>query len=145
MATVLEEVTSEALDKAHVERRVDDWVSRLHRLYAEIQSWLPSAWSAQPGIPVLMHEELMREFGVPERELPTLKLFREEGEAAYIEPRTLWIVPHNGMIVFERNGTRFIIVDTAENFRPPKWEVTADHDRSQREPLTREWLQRILR
>lgn len=84
MATVLEEVTSEELDKGHVERRVDDWVRRLERLYSEMASWLPSGWSAQAGPTVPIDEPLMREFGVPARALPTLKLVSTDGESAYL-------------------------------------------------------------
>ena len=40
MKTVLEEITSDAIDAEHVERRVDDWGKRLKGLYAAIGEWL---------------------------------------------------------------------------------------------------------
>lgn len=36
MKTVLEEVTSDAVDAEHVRRRVEDWEERLNGLYAMI-------------------------------------------------------------------------------------------------------------
>ncbi len=31
------------VDRAYVERRLDDWFGRVDRLYADIESWLPDA------------------------------------------------------------------------------------------------------
>ena len=64
MSTVLDEVTSEAIDATHIRRRVDDWEERLNGLYTTICAWLPGGWEARRGAPVLMHEKLMRKFGV---------------------------------------------------------------------------------
>ena len=59
MSTVLDEVTSEAIDATHIRRRVDDWEERLNGLYATIGDWLPDGWVARRGAPVLMHEKLI--------------------------------------------------------------------------------------
>ena len=80
MNTVLDEVTSDAIDAKHVERRVEDWEARLKGLYATIGAWLPDDWEARRGAPVRMHEKTMREFGVAARQMPTLELHRRTGE-----------------------------------------------------------------
>ena len=64
MGTVLDDVTSETVDAAHIRRRVDDWEERLNGLYALIGDWLPDGWEARGGAPVVMHERLMRKFDV---------------------------------------------------------------------------------
>ena len=90
MTTVLEEVTEQKLDADHVRRRVDDWEERLNDLYATIESWLPDGWTAGKGRPVLMHAELMREFQVAPRQLPTLELAERIRGAC--QTRAAWIV-----------------------------------------------------
>ena len=74
MGTVLEDVTSETIDAEHIRRRVDDWEERLGALFAAIGGWLPDGWEARQGAPVVMHEELMRKFGVAAKRMPTLEL-----------------------------------------------------------------------
>ena len=73
MSTVLDDVTDEKIDAKHIRQRVDDWEKRLGGLYAMINEWLPDGWTACEGAPVRMHEELMREFGIAPRQLPTLE------------------------------------------------------------------------
>ncbi len=41
-------------------------------------------------------------------------------------------------------GRGYIIIDTADNFEKPRWEVCPADRRSDREPVSRDWLRRIL-
>ena len=144
MTTVLEEVTEQKLDTDHVRRRVDDWEERLNDLYATIESWLPDRWTAGKGPPVLMHAELMREFQVAPRQLPTLELASESGQSARLEPRGLWIVGANGRVDLKRDGHHYLIVDRAENFERPDWQAVRDDRRRDRRKVSCEWLRQIL-
>ena len=54
-------------------------------LYATVCEWLPEGWIARTGAPVRMHEELMREFSVPARAIPTLLLDNDAGGSAMLE------------------------------------------------------------
>ena len=144
MTTVLEEVTEQKLDTDHVRRRVDDWEERLNDLYATIESWLPDGWTAGKGPPVLMHAELMREFQVAPRQLPTLELASESGESARLEPRGLWIVGANGRVDLKHDGHHYLIVDRAENFERPDWQAVRDDRRRDRRKVSCEWLRQIL-
>ena len=144
MTTVLEEVTEQKLDADHVRRRVDDWEERLNDLYATIESWLPNGWTAGKGPPVLMHAELMREFQVAPRQLPTLELASESGEPARLEPRGLWIVGANGRVDLKRDGHHYLIVDRAENFERPDWQAVRADRRRDRRKVSCEWLRQIL-
>ena len=70
MKTVLEGVTSDAVDAEHVRRRVEDWEERLNGLYAMIGEWLPDGWEARRGVPVVMDAKMMQRFGVEAKQLP---------------------------------------------------------------------------
>ena len=144
MRTVLEEELSDTIDAAHIRRRVDDWESRVKALFKEIVSWLPQGWEARPGTPVRMFEEMMQKHGVGERFVPTLELRSQSGHCARLEPRALWIIGSNGRVDLKHAGSRYLIVDQAKNLEEPDWQVVNAQDRWELEPLTRDWLQRIL-
>ena len=144
MSTVLDEVTSEAIDAQHVRRRVDDWERRVNGLYAMIGDWLPDGWEASRGAPVLMHEKLMRKFGVEAKPMPTLQLHDRAGQVVKLEPYALWIIGNNGRIDMKGDGNRYIVIDAAENFEEPDWQVARDEQRCKREAVTRDWLRRTL-
>ena len=73
MTDVLQEVTGPEITRAHIERRICDWSRRVDDLYALVQQWLPPNWTVERRRTVRMHEEMMREFGVPPREMPILR------------------------------------------------------------------------
>ncbi|MCY4481833.1 MAG: hypothetical protein OXC12_03070 [Spirochaetaceae bacterium] len=145
MSTVLDEVTSETVDAAHIRRRVDDWKERLSRLFAMIGDWLPEGWETRQGAPVILHEELMRKFGVEARRMPTLDIRGPAGHVARLEPRALWIIGGNGRVDLKHCGLRYLIVDLAENFEAPDWQVARAERRCEREAFTRDWLRRVVR
>ena len=144
MGTVLEDVTSETVDAAHIRRRVDDWEERLNGLYATISDWLPDGWEASSGAPVVMHEPLMRKFGMDAKPMPTLELRDRAGHVAKLKPRGLWIIGENGRVDFKHDGHYYFLMDTADNFAQPNWEVSRADRRCDREAVTRAWLRRIL-
>lgn len=144
MGTVLEDVTSNTVDAVHIQRRVDDWEERLNGLYAAIGDWLPDGWDARPGAPVVMHEPLMRKFGMDAKPMPTLKLRDRAGNAARLEPRGLWIIGTNGRVDLKGGSQRYLIVDMAENFETPDWQAARAERWCDREGVTRGWLRRAL-
>ena len=145
MKTVLEEVTSDTIDAQHVRRRVDDWEERLDDLYARFGEWLPDGWKARRGVPVLMHEKLMQKFGVAARRLPTLELHGRGGQVVKLGPHALWIIGNNGRVDLKCDGRYYYIIDLAENFARADWEVCPADRRRDVEPVSRDWLRRILR
>lgn len=145
MNTVLDEVTSDAIDATHVKRRVKDWEARLNGLYAAISGWLPKDWEACRGAPVLMHEKMMRKFGVAAKLMPTLELHSQAGEVVKLAPHALWIIGNNGRVDVKRDGRRYFIVDAAENFEDPDWQAAPAERRRDRESVTQDWLWRFLR
>ena len=145
MGTVLEDVTSETIDAEHIRRRVDDWEERLGGLFAAIGGWLPDGWEARAGAPVVMHEELMRKFGVEAKRIPTLELEDRASHVARLVPRGLWIIGTNGRVDLKRDGRHYLIVDMAESFEVPDWQAAPAEERGTRETVSEDWLRRILR
>ena len=144
MGTVLEDVTSDTIDATHIQRRVENWEDRVNELFAMIGEWLPDGWETRRGRPVVMHEPLMRKFGLDAKLMPTLELRDRAGRVARFEPHALWIIGENGRIDLKHDGRYYYLMDTAENFEQPNWEVSRAERRSDRETVTREWLRRIL-
>ena len=91
-----------------------------------------------------MHEKLMRKFGVAPKPMPTLELHDRTGQLVKLEPHALWIIGNNGRVDVKRDGRRFLIVDAADNFEEPDWQVARDEQRRRRESVTRDWLIRFL-
>ena len=96
MNTVLDEVTSETVDAAHFRRRVEDWEERLKGLLAMIGARVPEGWETRQGATVVMHEELMRKFGVEAKRMPILEIHGRSGHVTRLEPRALWVIGGNG-------------------------------------------------
>ena len=144
MSTVLDDVTDEKIDAEHIRRRVEDWDNRLHALYALLGDWLPEGWTARKGAPVRMHEELMREFGIAPKQVPTLELVNETGGVVKLEPRALWVIGCNGRVDLKRDGHHYLIVDLAENFDTEDWQVARADRRGERQPVTRDWFFSVL-
>jgi hypothetical protein len=135
LTTVLEEVTEPNIDRAHVARRVDDWAERIDKLYAQLEQWLPPDWTADRSRNVRMHEPLMEKFDIAPRNLPVLTLLYQGEPAARVAPRGLWIVGINGRLDLYHGNKHFIIVDHAENLKPPEWHVAPLSDRRNLLPL----------
>ena len=140
MSTVLDDVTNEKIDAQHIRRRIEDWDTRLQALYDMIGGWLPEGWTAREGAPVRMHEEMMREFGVAPKQVPTLELVNQTGEVAKLEPRALWVIGCNGRVDLKRDNYHYLIVDLAENFAGADWQAARADRRGERKPVTRDWL-----
>ena len=144
MSTVLKDAISDSLDPKYVLRRAEDWEHRLENLYSMIQSWLPSGWEATAGIPVVMHEELMKRAGIEQKIIPTLKLLSQAGEEIIFKVRGLWVVCANGLIEFAYEGDRYHIYDSADVFKPPKWRVVNPMHWQLHEQLNQDWIRRLL-
>lgn len=143
---VLEELTEfePKIDKEHVERRVQDWESRVESLYGKIIDWLPASWEGTNVGSVLLDEEMMRKFGVKGRKLPSLCLRRSTGEEVRIEPRGLWIIGANGRLDLVRSPAHYIIVDQSGIFERPVWTIASLENRLDRRPFDRDALHGVL-
>ena len=144
MTTVLDDVTSQSIDAPYIQRRVDDWTHRVDALYSAVTEALPEGWSCTEADTVPMHEELMRKFNVPPTSMPTLSLRHESRGVASLVPRGLWVIGANGRLDLSFNGERYIVIDVADSFTAPQWQVCLAGDRRHREPFTSDWLRHVL-
>ncbi len=131
------------IDKAHVERRVEDWEHRLRGLYRNVADWLPSGWSASTGDVVHFEDPLMLKFRIEARLLPCLDL-QSGSEAVRLEPRGLWIIGANGRVDLIGPLRHFVINDRADNFEPPQWRVARFSDRLHEQPWSEVVLAKML-
>ena len=132
------------VDRAYVERRLQDWRTRLDRLYADIAAWLPAGWSMAAGGEVPVHEDPMLRFDVPPPMLPSRILRRFGREAARMEPRGLWIVGATGRVDIVLPRAHWVLVDRAESVEPPDWQVSPIMARRERRRLTRDLAAQML-
>ena len=144
MTTTLEDIAIKYHPAEYVEQRIDDWKQRLNDLFSLIREWLPEGWEAMDGEPVVMHEKIMKSAGVEQTTIPTLKVLNQEGEEFQFKPRYLWVIAANGLIELEYQGELYQIYDKADNFEPPEWRVVNPMYWRQNEPLSEEWIRRIL-
>jgi hypothetical protein len=133
--TVLEELTEDDLTTEHVGRRVDDWVDRIEQFYVILQEWLPPGWTAKRGPNVIMDEELMRNVGVPARDLPTLHLLHDGTAEVNVRPYALWIIGTNGRIDLIKGDDIYLIRDHAKTFESPNWHIAAPTERHNSRPF----------
>lgn len=135
---VLEELTDfeDEIDRAHVEKRVEDWEKRVADLYVMVGSWLSDGWSTEKVGAVAFDDRLMQLFGIKARRIPILALKRHGQIQARLEPRELWIIGANGRVDLISTNKHFVIMDHAENFGMPDWQISDLQDRMHEAPLT---------
>ena len=134
----------QTVDRAYVEKRLDDWRERIDRLYADIESWLPGQWSMADGGRVSIHEDLMLKFGVPQRTLPIRTLLKLGRAAGRIEPRGLWIIGANGRVDLVLPTSHYLIVDRADSFEVSNWQIASLTARRDQHRLTDDVFKKIL-
>lgn len=114
----------EKVDKSHVEKRVKDWKKRISDLYSTIKGWTKQTdYSIRTGGKVTMYEELMAQFNVHPVEIDTADIYKDEKIALTIKPKGLWMIGANGRIDMLSTHGSYMIVDTAEQFKAPKWKL----------------------
>jgi hypothetical protein len=143
MSGVIEELSGDSgeLSKPYIERRVNDWRSRVLMLYEQLRSWLPPQLSAETKSTVRIWERLMKEYEVAAIELPVLNIYCENHWIAKLVPRGLWIIGANGRLDLFTKNNQAIVVDRAGSFETPNWQIAPAYKRRKATPLTEEtWL-----
>lgn len=119
--TITEDVK---IDKSHVEKRVKDWKKKVSDLYTTIKGWIKQTeYSIKLGGKIVMYEELMAQFNVQAVEIDTADIYKDEKIILTIKPKGLWIIGANGRIDILSTRGSYMIVDTAEQFKTPKWKL----------------------
>ncbi len=89
-------------ERERFERRVEDWLRRLDELKAQIGRWVADA----PRVEIVdrplvaMNEDLMHEYGIRPRSMPSFDLLADGRRAVRFQPKGLWILGGNGRVDF---------------------------------------------
>jgi hypothetical protein len=108
----------EVVDRQQVIVRIEDWISRIEGLYREIREFyerLPEVHSKQilEGSVLQASEEMMEQFDVPPRMIPTLAVLYGKNRVSFV-PHGLWIIGSNGRVNITTNRHQYILVDQSE-------------------------------
>lgn len=127
------------IDKQHIEASIQDWESRVAKLYTSIEEWLKgTAYEVKKGPSVTMNEEMMRNYGVSPRELETRHILQNGVFQLAIVPKALWVIGANGRLDILGKGINRILVDYAERFSVPQWKLVQSSSRMNREDFSKE-------
>lgn len=125
--------------------RIDDWKNRLAGLCELIKQWAEEI----DGTEVLSNEvpqareELMQRFGVEPGKLPAVAVVRGKQRVSFV-PLALWVIGVNGRVNITTNRHTYILVDASEVESSSRWVVLNLAKRSQKIPLQREVLSRLI-
>jgi len=131
---VWEKTDTGIFDRFCVVEEVDDWINRVNTLYADIQTWLAD----NPNLrfdrsrTVIMSEEIMQKFAVPDREISVLDVFGGDQVIASFVPRGLWLIGAWGRVdIITRDRTRMLFALRREG--KLEWRLVAPDNRLQTE------------
>lgn len=134
---------AEVMDSRYVNRRVEDWKVRLAELFYFFERQLKgSSFAVSKRSTVRMNEELMQKFFIKPVELQSMHVLKDGNTVLMLKPKGLWIVGANGRVDLMTPTGSYVLIDTAEFDRKPKW-VIYDRRRDQT-PLTTSVIRRIL-
>jgi len=130
-----------------VQHRVVDWIRQLGLLFREVESWIPSSSSLEitkSTIPQVA-EEMMREVGVPPKNVPVLTIFSGKHRIAFV-PSARWIVGAFGRVNISTNKKQYILLDVrADENSKSDWQIVTDDIHKATKPFTRAVFLQILR
>lgn len=133
-------------ERSYVLERIADWISRINNVYTNVEDWSAGlGFSIDKSRTVLMSEELMQKFAVPDRDLQILDLGKDGNSLLSFVPVGLWIFGSNGRIdVISRNGTT-LLLDTADSLCLPNWMILLDKVERKFEPWNKETFLKLLK
>lgn len=117
------------ITKEHIEKRVNDWKTRILDLYKEVDQWLSSSeYSIKSGNSISMYEELMQKFNVPADTMDTADIYKKDKIILSIKPKGLWIIGANGRIDILTSKGSYTLVDFSDQFKKPVWHIYSSKD-----------------
>ena len=120
------------IDKTYIEKRVNDWITRVKNLYSLTEKVAKNRGGiCHENGTVYMYEELMKEFDVNPTQLPILNLCNKNDEkVATFRPIGLWVIGANGRVdILTKNGAYILVDVTKTNFEKPNWQVYSPQDK----------------
>jgi hypothetical protein len=153
-ATMHELRSSKPADRAHVMRRLQDWQTRVHDLYASIEQGLGEDFVFDRAGKHRTAEEMVQRAGIPIEAVPAvdiLRIERPKGQVlAIILPRYLWILGANGRLDLRLNRpggriTSYALTDRSPPLSPkPRWYLVPGSDPTSQLPFSSDRLRELL-
>jgi hypothetical protein len=128
-----------------ISERIDDWVSRLNRLYDTLDDWLASIPHDRVKRGTLLQaiEPFMRQVNIAPRELPTYTILQGKKRIAFV-PSALWVAGANGRVNVTTNVKQHILVDRGDSEQGSKWQLVVDDFKRLLVPFNRSQLLRLV-
>lgn len=103
--------------KQKIELEVKDWMNRLGAIVSQIREWTKdlNGLRIEELPPMMMHEQLMRKFGVSPVEMPRFQILHGDKRVLRFEPKGLWVIGSNGRIDLVTRASSYILVDNSES------------------------------
>ena len=109
-------------DRAILIMRIENWLHRIEEVYTAAKEWAEQAGLAVSRTrTILMSEELMQRFAIPDRELHILDFDRNGVPMMSMVPVGLWIIGGNGRIDLITPNQTAVLIDLAEPMTLPNW------------------------
>ena len=111
------------IDKAYIEHRVEDWITRVTALYSQVKNTLINYQDLEflENRTILMHEELMVNHDVRSVKIPILDIRKNKILIASFKPVGLWVIGARGRIDILTNTGVFILVDASDREDSTNW------------------------
>ncbi len=138
---VWEKTTDGVFTSARIVEEVEDWLHRVSTLYSDVQAWLGDRpdLRCEQNRTVIMSEEMMQEFAVPDREIPILDVFEADQVVASFVPRGLWMIGSWGRVdVITRNRTHLLVA--LGGVGKLEWRLVSPEGRQRTEPFDKKAL-----
>ncbi len=136
----------EYMDTNYIARRVDNWENRINELIGNITNWVQedSNLSVKPSRKIKMYEKMMEGFGVSPREINSIDVIRNNKVIMALKPFGLWTLGANGRVDLLTAKRNYILVDKAERFETPQWQLFTETDIKKGIELTQESFLKLL-
>ncbi|MCJ2072269.1 hypothetical protein MKK75_26340 [Methylobacterium sp. J-030] len=122
-------------DRTDLDMRLDDWQQRIAAIYAQAEAWgAREGLTADRSRTILMSEDLMQKFAIPDRELAILDLSRGESPVMSIVPAGLWVIGSNGRIDIITHERSAILLDTSRDISITRWVYIIRGERREARP-----------
>ncbi len=134
-------------ERERFERRVEGWLQRLDELKAQIGRWVADVPRVEivDRPPVAMNDDLMHEYGIGPRFMPSFDLLADGRRAVRFQPKGLWILGGNGRVDLITPATALILIDRSEPFSTSsRWTVYRPQDRTRGIPLDGEVFRHVV-
>jgi hypothetical protein len=134
------------MDKDHIIKRIADWKKRINNLYKETKSWINEHedLSITIGNPTRMYEGLMQNFHLQPTEVSTADIFKGKKILLSFKPKGLWMIGANGGIDIISKAGNYILIDTADQFKTPNWQIFRATDRKNGRPFNQAELFNLI-